>query len=87
VDRFTPAIVSGTAKMRHGQFVVWNLIASLAFAVSVAASSYGVGRLATGHFSPRDVVTLLVGLAVGGVGHGVVRAPSPVRTAARRAPG
>src|ERR1700761_1319724 len=27
---FTPAIVSGTAKMRHGEFVLWNLIASLA---------------------------------------------------------
>ena len=34
---FTPAIVSGTAKMHHGQFVLWNLIASLAFAISVAA--------------------------------------------------
>ena len=62
---FTPAIVSGTAKMQHGQFVVWNLIASLAFAVSVAASSYGVGRVVTGHVSARDVLTLLVGLGVG----------------------
>jgi membrane protein DedA with SNARE-associated domain len=64
---FTPAIVSGTAKMRHGQFVVWNLIAALAFSVSVAASSYGFGRLFTGHDSPHDVVTLLVGLATGAV--------------------
>jgi len=62
---FTPAVVSGTAKMRHGQFVVWNLIASFAFAVSVAASAFGVGRLVTGHTSLRDFVTLLVGLAVG----------------------
>jgi membrane protein DedA with SNARE-associated domain len=62
---FTPAIVSGTAKMRHGQFVVWNLIASLAFAISVAASTYGVGRLVTGHVSPRDFLTLVVGLGVG----------------------
>jgi membrane protein DedA with SNARE-associated domain len=62
---FTPAVVSGTAKMRHGQFVLWNLIASFAFAVSVAASAFGIGRVVTGHTSPRDIVTLLVGLAVG----------------------
>ena len=62
---FTPAIVSGTAKMKHGQFVLWNLIASLAFSVAVAASSYGIGRIVTGHTSLHDIVTLLVGLAVG----------------------
>jgi membrane-associated protein len=62
---FTPAIVSGTAKMQHGQFVLWNLLASLGFAVSVGASAYGLGRLFTGHYSVADVVTLLVGLAVG----------------------
>ncbi len=61
----TPAIVSGTAKMQHGQFVLWNLLASLGFAVSVSASAYGLGRIFTGHYSVRDVVTLLVGLAVG----------------------
>jgi membrane protein DedA with SNARE-associated domain len=62
---FTPAIVSGTAKMHHGQFVVWNLIASLAFAISVAASSYGVGRLVTGHITFRDFLSLLVGIGMG----------------------
>jgi len=62
---FTPAIVSGTAKMAHGQFAVWNLIASFAFAVSVCASAYGLGRLLSGHTSPHDVGTLLVGLGVG----------------------
>jgi membrane protein DedA with SNARE-associated domain len=62
---FTPAIVSGTAKMQHGQFILWNLVASLAFSVSVAASSYGFGRIFTGHHSPLDVGTLLVGLVVG----------------------
>jgi membrane protein DedA with SNARE-associated domain len=65
---FTPAIVSGTAKMEHGQFVLWNLLASLGFAVSVAASAYGLGRIFTGHDSARDVATLLVGLAVGALG-------------------
>lgn len=62
---FTPAVVSGTAKMHHGQFVLWNLIASFAFAVSVAASAFGIGRVVTGHTSLHDIVTLLVGLAVG----------------------
>jgi membrane protein DedA with SNARE-associated domain len=62
---FTPSIVSGTAKMQHGQFILWNLVASLAFSVAVAASSYGFGRVFTGHYSPRDIGTLLVGLAVG----------------------
>ena len=62
---FTPAIVSGTAKMQHGEFVVWNLVAALAFAISVAASSYGIGRLVTGHVSWHDVLTLVVGFGVG----------------------
>ena len=62
---FTPAIVSGTAKMQHGQFVLWNLLASLGFSVSVAASAYGLGRILTGHSSPHDIATLLVGLVVG----------------------
>jgi membrane protein DedA with SNARE-associated domain len=62
---FTPAIVSGTAKMRHGQFVLWNFVASLAFSISVAASAYGLGRIFTGHYSPDDIATLLVGLTVG----------------------
>jgi membrane protein DedA with SNARE-associated domain len=51
--------------MQHGQFILWNLVASLAFSVSVAASSYGFGRIFTGHHSPLDVGTLLVGLVVG----------------------
>jgi membrane-associated protein len=62
---FTPAVVSGTAKMHHGQFVVWNLVASFAFAVSVAASAFGIGRLVTGNTTLHDFLTLLVGLAMG----------------------
>ena len=38
----TPAIVSGTAKMRPYQFAVWNLLDSFGWTVSVAASAYGV---------------------------------------------
>jgi membrane protein DedA with SNARE-associated domain len=62
---FTPAVVSGTAKMHRGQFIVWNLIASFAFAVAVAASAFGIGRVVTGHTSLHDIVTLVVGLAMG----------------------
>ena len=32
---FTPAIISGTARMKYGQFIVWNLVASFAFSLSV----------------------------------------------------
>jgi membrane protein DedA with SNARE-associated domain len=59
----TPAIVSGTAKMRHGRFAFWNLVASLGFALSVAASAYGIGKVATGHHTAHDIFVLLVGLA------------------------
>jgi membrane-associated protein len=62
---FTPAIVSGTAKMQRGQFVVWNLLASFGFSVSFAASAYGIGRLVSGEHSARDIFTLLVGLGAG----------------------
>jgi membrane protein DedA with SNARE-associated domain len=62
---FTPAIVSGTAKMRYGQFVLWNLLAAFGFATSVAASAYGIGRVVTGHDTAKDVAILALGLAVG----------------------
>jgi membrane protein DedA with SNARE-associated domain len=62
---FTPAIVSGTAKMPAYQFALWNLLDSLGWSVSVAASAYGVGRLATGHHAGHDVAILLIGLAAG----------------------
>jgi membrane protein DedA with SNARE-associated domain len=62
---FTPAIVSGTAKMQHRQFAVWNLIASFGFALSATASAYGLGRLATGHHAARDLGILILGVGVG----------------------
>jgi len=42
-----------------------NLLDSLGWAVSVAASAYGVGRLATGHHTAHDIAILIVGLAAG----------------------
>ena len=62
---FTPAVISGTARMKFRQFALWNLFASIAFSVSVAATSYGVGRVATGHHSARDFTILTIGLVTG----------------------
>jgi membrane protein DedA with SNARE-associated domain len=62
---FTPAIVSGTARMPPYRFAFVNLLDSLAWAVSVAGSAYGVGRLATGHHSAHDIAVLIVGLGAG----------------------
>lgn len=61
---FTPAIISGTARMKLSQFAVWNFIASIGFTLSVAATAYGVGRVSTGHRSTQDIVILVLGLAM-----------------------
>ena len=61
----TPAIVSGTARMPPYRFALWNLLDSLGWSVSVAASAYGVGRLATGHHGSHDIAILVIGLAAG----------------------
>jgi membrane protein DedA with SNARE-associated domain len=62
---FTPAIVSGTARMRRRQFIVWNLVDSFGFSVSVAASAYGAGKLVTGNLSGVNVASLVIGIFVG----------------------
>ena len=61
---FTPAIISGTARMKWSQFAVWNLVASTGFALSVSATAYGVGRVTTGHRSIEDILILVFGLAM-----------------------
>ena len=61
----TPAIVSGTAKMPPYRFAVWNLLDSLGWTVLVAASAYGIGRLATGHHAWHDIAVLVIGLGIG----------------------
>jgi membrane protein DedA with SNARE-associated domain len=61
----TPAIVSGTAKMPPFRFAVWNLLGSLTWTVSVAASAYGAGRLAAGHHTARDIAILVIGIGAG----------------------
>ena len=62
---FTPAIVSGTAKMPPYRFALLNLLDSLGWTVLVAASAYGLGRLATGHHTGHDIAILAVGLGAG----------------------
>jgi membrane-associated protein len=64
---FTPAIISGTAKMKWSQFAVWNLFASIGFTLSVAATAYGLGRVTTGHHSRTDILILVAGVAIGAV--------------------
>jgi membrane protein DedA with SNARE-associated domain len=61
---FIPAIISGTAKMKLSQFALWNLFASILFTLSVTATAYGLGRVATGHRSAKDILILLFGLAL-----------------------
>jgi membrane protein DedA with SNARE-associated domain len=61
---FTPAIISGTARMKLSQFTVWNFFASIAFTLSVATTAYGVGRVTSGHRSTQDILILVFGLAM-----------------------
>jgi membrane protein DedA with SNARE-associated domain len=61
----TPAMVSGTAKMRFQEFAIWNFFASLGFALFTVAGAYGVGRLVTGHNDVLDIMILVIGLVVG----------------------
>jgi len=62
---FTPAIISGTAKMKHSQFALWNFIASFGFMLSIGLGAYGVGRVVTGHSSSADIAALVVGVVTG----------------------
>ena len=61
---FTPAIISGTAKMKLNQFALWNFLASILFTLSITATAYGLGRVASGHHSTTDIVILILGLAL-----------------------
>src|SRR5262249_5752668 len=62
------------------RFAVWNLLDSLGWSVSVAASAYGLGRLATGHHTGHDIAILAIGL-----GAGVIVAVAATRRHSRRA--
>lgn len=60
---FTPAIVSGTAKMHYRQFIIWNFFAAFLFAISIGMSTYGLSRLLSGHHTAVDVLVSVLGLA------------------------
>jgi membrane protein DedA with SNARE-associated domain len=62
---FTPCMVSGIAKMKYSQFVVWNFLAGAAYVISVGLSVYGAGKVVTGHHDAASVGSLVVGIAVG----------------------
>ena len=62
---FTPCMISGIAKMKYSQFVVWNFLAGAIYVVSVGLSVYGAGKVATGHHDPVSGGSLVGGLAVG----------------------
>ena len=90
----TPALVSGTAKMPPYRFAVVNFIDALLWTVSVAASAYGIGRLATGHHTWHDIVILVIGLGAAALvavvavrRHRRRKAPRPVDVAARASDG
>jgi membrane protein DedA with SNARE-associated domain len=62
---FTPCLVSGIARMKYSQFVIWNFLAGAAYVLSVGLTAYGAGRVATGHHDPVSVGTLIAGIAAG----------------------
>src|SRR5215472_16850510 len=62
---FTPCMVSGIARMKYSQFVVWNFLAGAIYVVSVGLSVYGAGKVATGQADAVSVSSLVVGIAVG----------------------
>ena len=62
---FTPCMVSGIAKMKYSQFVVWNLLAGTTYVLSVGLTVYGAGKVTTGHADLDGVGSLIAGIAVG----------------------
>jgi membrane protein DedA with SNARE-associated domain len=62
---FTPCLISGIARMKYSQFVVWNFIAGTVYVISVGFTVYGAGKVATGHHDPGSVSSLVIGIAVG----------------------
>jgi membrane protein DedA with SNARE-associated domain len=64
---FTPSMVSGTAKMPHSQFVIWNLLDALGFTFFTVGGAYGIGRIVTGRHTVVDLTVLILGVGIGTV--------------------
>jgi membrane protein DedA with SNARE-associated domain len=62
---FTPCLISGVAKMKHSQFVVWNFLAGAVYVLSVGPAAYGAGKVSTGQHDPGSVGMLAGGVLVG----------------------
>lgn len=80
----TTAMISGTARMKFSQFVVWNLITVTAFVMALGPTSYGAGKIARGEHDPESLAMLALGLAVA-VGIAAVSIVHRRRQRARRA--
>jgi len=62
---FTPCMVSGIAKMKLSQFAVWNFLAGCVYVLSVGPAAYGVGKVSSGQGTTGDVISVIVGVAIG----------------------
>ncbi len=62
---FTPCLVSGIARMKYSQFVVWNLAAGAVYVLSVGPAAYGAGKVASGDRSLDSLGAVIAGVAVG----------------------
>jgi membrane protein DedA with SNARE-associated domain len=62
---FTPCLISGIAKMKYSQFVVWNLLAGAVYVLSVGPAAWGAGKVSTGQHDPGSVGMLAGGVLAG----------------------
>jgi membrane protein DedA with SNARE-associated domain len=62
---FISTIICGMLKMRHGQFVVWNLIDASVYVLAVGPAAYGAGKVASGEHGWGSLGPLVAGLAIG----------------------
>jgi membrane protein DedA with SNARE-associated domain len=62
---FTPCLVSGIAKMKYSQFVVWNFLAGLVYVLSVGPAAYGAAKIFSGQYDLGSIASLVVGIAIG----------------------
>jgi membrane-associated protein len=62
---FTPCLVSGIARMKYAQFVIWNFAAGAVYVLSVGPAAYGAGKVASGQHFLEGAGSLIAGVAVG----------------------
>ena len=62
---FTPCMISGIAKMKYAQFLIWNFVAGAAYVFSLGLTAYGAGKVTTGQQDPSGIGSLILGIAAG----------------------